>query len=144
MACDKRMISRSRREGRLLALTQPSEKHAATLLATPMAKVDDTPLISRLASNPRLLPAVQKFTGRLNDQLNAMDKAFAAQDYKELAALAHWLKGAAGTVGYDAFTEPAVVFEQNVKSSDRGKIELSMALLRRLQGRIKLPAPVNK
>ena len=127
-----------------IKVAAPATEHAATLLATPTAKVDDTPLISRLASNPRLLPAVQKFTGRLNDQLNAMDKAFAAQDYKELAALAHWLKGAAGTVGYDAFTEPAVVFEQNVKSSDRGKIELSMALLRRLQGRIKLPAPVNK
>ena len=34
MACDKRMISRARREGRRLALTQPGEKHAATILET--------------------------------------------------------------------------------------------------------------
>ena len=134
--------------GREIAETPiASAASGPVLVALPSAMdevADEPPLISRLASNPRLLPAVQKFTGRLNDQLNAMDKAYAGQDYKELAALAHWLKGAAGTVGYDAFTKPAVEFEQNIKTGDPGKIEQSMAQLRGLQSRIKLPEPVNK
>jgi HPt (histidine-containing phosphotransfer) domain-containing protein len=33
----------------------------------------------------------------------------------ELAGLAHWLKGAGGTVGYDAFTKPAAGLESSAK-----------------------------
>ncbi len=99
----------------------------------------EPPLISRLASMPRLLPAVQKFTARLDDQLNAMDVALKARDFEELAALAHWLKGAAGTVGYDAFTEPAVELEQVVKGRTETQIEAKLQQLRRLQRRIFVP-----
>jgi PAS domain S-box-containing protein len=104
---------------------------------------DEPPLISRLASMPRLLPAVQKFTARLNDQLDAMDVAWNARNFTELAALAHWLKGAAGTVGYDAFTEPAVELEQFVKAKTESQIEPKLQQLRRLQRRIVVPGGVN-
>jgi CheY-like chemotaxis protein len=100
---------------------------------------DEPPLISRLASMPRLLPAVQKFTARLNEQLDAMDTAWKTRDFVELAALAHWLKGAAGTVGYDAFTEPAVELEQLVKAKAESQIEAKLQQLRRLQRRIVVP-----
>jgi HPt (histidine-containing phosphotransfer) domain-containing protein len=88
---------------------------------------------------PRLLPAVQKFTQRLNDQLDAMDNAWNVRDLKELAALAHWLKGAAGTVGYDAFTEPATELEQVVRAGIEDQIPLKIGHLRRLQKRIVVP-----
>jgi HPt (histidine-containing phosphotransfer) domain-containing protein len=105
--------------------------------------VDEPPLISRLARNPRLLPAVQKFTVRLNEQLGAMDSAWNVRDLEELAALAHWLKGAAGTVGYDAFTEPATELEQLVKAGTQGEIGPKLQQLRRLQRRIVVPGDAN-
>ena len=118
-----------------------SEVHPAPL-------ADESPLISRLASMPRLLPAVQKFTLRLDQQLNAMDTAWQDRNFSEMAALAHWLKGAAGTVGYDAFTEPASQLEEVVKAGEEDQIARKLEQLRGLQRRIVVPeiavtAPVN-
>jgi PAS domain S-box-containing protein len=111
--------------------------HASAAVVEPATA--EPPLISRLASMPRLLPAVQKFTARLNDQLDAMDVAWKARNFTELAALAHWLKGAAGTVGYDAFTEPAIELEQFIKTQSEGQIEPKLQQLRGLQRRIVVP-----
>ena len=61
------------------------------------------PVRSRLAANPRLRPAIRKFATRLDKQLTAFEHAYTARNFEELAQLAHWLKGAAGTVGYDEF-----------------------------------------
>ena len=112
---------------------------AAAVTVEPSPAVAEPPLISRLAGNPRLLPAVQKFSARLDGQLDAMDTAWRARDLTELAALAHWLKGAAGTVGYDAFTEPAVELEQVVKAGAEERIAGQLQLLRGLQRRIVVP-----
>ena len=112
---------------------------AAAVTVEPSPAVAEPPLISRLAGNPRLLPAVQKFSARLDGQLDAMDNAWRARDLTELAALAHWLKGAAGTVGYDAFTEPAVELEQVVKAGAEERIAGQLQLLRGLQRRIVVP-----
>jgi CheY-like chemotaxis protein len=99
----------------------------------------ESPLISRLADKPRLISAIQKFTGRLGDQLNAMEKARGECNFTELAALAHWLKGAAGTVGYDAFTEPAIELEQMAKARAESQIEAAIRRLRQLERRIVAP-----
>jgi HPt (histidine-containing phosphotransfer) domain-containing protein len=56
-----------------------------------------------------------------------------------LAALAHWLKGAAGTVGYDAFTEPAIELEQMAKARAESQIEAAIRRLRQLERRIVAP-----
>jgi PAS domain S-box-containing protein len=101
------------------------------------------PLISRLADKPRLLPAIRKFTARLGEQLDAMDHAWRARNYTELAALAHWLKGAAGTVGYDAFTEPAIELEQLAKTGSADGIDATLARLRGLERRIVVPDVVT-
>ncbi len=44
-----------------------------------------------------------------------MDRAWKDKDYDELAGLAHWLKGAGSTVGYDEFTKPAARLENLAK-----------------------------
>jgi len=106
---------------------------------TEAAVADEPPLISRLASMPRLRPTVEKFTARLDEQLDAMDSAWKTRNFSELAALAHWLKGAAGTVGYDAFTEPATELEQVVKAGAENQIGNKLEQLRRLQKRIVVP-----
>jgi HPt (histidine-containing phosphotransfer) domain-containing protein len=59
---------------------------------------------------------------------------------EELAALAHWLKGAAGTVGYDDFTEPAIRLEEEAHANDVAALELTMAQIRDLVTRLEVPA----
>jgi HPt (histidine-containing phosphotransfer) domain-containing protein len=89
------------------------------------------PVVSRLAKNPRLRTAVRRFASRLDEQLLAMEAAQTAGDLTELAALAHWLKGAGGTVGYDDFTAPARNLETFAKAGDaRG----AGAALREIRG----------
>jgi HPt (histidine-containing phosphotransfer) domain-containing protein len=94
-------------------------------------------LVSRLAANnPRFRPIVEKFVRRLHDQLDAMSKAWNQRNFTELANLAHWLKGAGGTVGFDAFTEPALALEQLAKAENTEKIEAAIGELRRMADRI--------
>ncbi|MCC6472605.1 MAG: response regulator, partial [Burkholderiales bacterium] len=97
-------------------------------------------VVSRLANRPRLVPAIRKFAERLGAQLDAMDAALGAGDHAALAGLAHWLKGAAGTVGYDQFTDPAVKLEQLAKAGAGGEIGHALAGLRALQQRMSVPA----
>jgi len=73
------------------------------------------PVVSRLAENPKLRPAIHKFIKRLETKVARMEQAWVRRDLEEIAELAHWLKGAGGTVGYDAFTEPAAELESFAK-----------------------------
>jgi CheY-like chemotaxis protein/HPt (histidine-containing phosphotransfer) domain-containing protein len=97
----------------------------------------EPPLVSRLpASNPRFRPIIEKFTRRLGEQLDAMTKAWNERNFDEIASLAHWLKGAGGTVGFDAFTEPAAKLEQFAKSKSADQVEQTIVELRRLADRV--------
>jgi PAS domain S-box-containing protein len=98
--------------------------------------IDEPPLVSRLAHNPRFQPIVEKFVSRLAVQLDAMGKAWHDKNFDDLAGLAHWLKGAGGTVGLDAFTKPAAELEQLAKIKDPEQIQEKIEQLRRLAGRI--------
>jgi PAS domain S-box-containing protein len=98
------------------------------------------PIVSRLARHPRLQHVVRSFALQLPGRLQAMDDALARHDLAELESLAHWLKGAGGTVGYDAFFEPARDFEQHVKAADSHAMRTSLIELRGLAARIVVPA----
>ena len=118
-----------------------SGKHveAAVIDAEPKATPApaEPPLVSRLAANnPRFRPIVVKFAHRLTDQLEAMSKAWNDRNFEELAGLAHWLKGAGGTVGFDAFTEPALGLEQLAKARNTEEVEAAIDELRQLASRI--------
>ncbi len=97
-------------------------------------------LRSRLPTdNPRYLGIVQMFVQRLQEQLQGMQEAFEQKDYESLASLAHWLKGAGGTVGFDAFTAPARHLEQLAKAESDDHIEAAIQRLRELSDRIEVP-----
>src|ERR1700674_1409475 len=97
------------------------------------------PLVSRLAGNQRLLPAVRRFGGRLRGQLDALEAAACNRDFAQVADLAHWLKGAGGTVGYDVFTAPASHLEQSAKDGAISEIEATLSELRGLALRLVVP-----
>ena len=109
---------------------------------TPSYKAGSVPvtrIVSRLAGNARLHPAITKFVDRVAEQLDAMEVAWKARDFKTLAELAHWLKGAGGTVGFDPFTTPAKHLETLAKSeSDEGLNEL-LGELRDIADRLERP-----
>jgi len=98
------------------------------------------PVTSRLASGgPRIRATIAKFAGRLNEKLDEMDAAWQARDFTELAALAHWLKGSGGTVGYDDFTEPAKTLEELAKANSENGVDEALAALRDISRRLVIP-----
>ena len=98
-----------------------------------------SPVVSRLAGNPRFRPTVEKFVRRLDEKLDAMQASWEARDFEELAGLGHWLKGSAGTVGFDGFRRPAEELERLARGEREDEIEASIWELRGLAERIVLP-----
>ena len=98
---------------------------------------DTSPIVSRLGgNNHKFAKVIARFVGRLEEQLPAMDEAFWAQDFEALAKLAHWLKGAGGTVGFDVFYEPASELESAAKAMDLPAIERQLQQIHGLAGRL--------
>ncbi len=100
----------------------------------------DQVVSSLLTGDPRMQPIIEKFVLRLNEQLNAMEKAHETGDFDELSDLAHWLKGAGGTVGFDVFTDPAQNLETLAKAQNELKIKDALSILRQLAGKISVPS----
>ena len=94
------------------------------------------PLVSRLAGHAKLGRIIGRFVQQLPDKLAAMDAANARGDMLELAALAHWLKGAGGSMGFDDFFEPAKALEEAAKAGDTAGAGLVLALMHQLEQRI--------
>ncbi len=107
--------------------------------ATLAAPVSTAPIVSRLARHPRLSRVVRTFGRTLPGKLQAMEDALAGRRLNELAELAHWLKGAGGTVGFDDFFEPAREFEQHARAGRFDELERCLQLLQGLAARIVLP-----
>jgi CheY-like chemotaxis protein len=119
------------------AAAGPAVAQTAEAVQSPLQTAP--PLVSRLADKPRLHPAIRTFAERLDGQLAAMQQAAEKADFEALADLAHWLKGAGGTVGYDAFTKPAAQLEQHAKAHDQGASGETIELLQQLAGRLVIP-----
>ncbi len=111
--------------------------------AAPAAAVG-SPLFSTLPMDDReFREIVQEFVERLQPRIAAMQQASEKRDYKELAQLAHWLKGAGGTAGFAALTEPARRLEGFVHDQQCDDIETAVTELMDLAKRIAMPPPAR-
>ena len=97
---------------------------------------DSTPIVSTLAGNPKLNRIVARFVDQLPSKLAEMDACAQRDDAVELAALAHWLKGAGGSMGFQQFFEPSKALEDAVKSGDQQVIGSIISELHRIEARI--------
>jgi len=97
------------------------------------------PVTSRLAENRRLRATLYKFAARLQDRLAQAEAAIQARDAAAIAGFAHWLRGSAGSMGYDAFTQPALQLEQAAKSGDSEGAMRFFAEVRSLAERVVVP-----
>jgi CheY-like chemotaxis protein len=91
----------------------------------------EKPVISRLGSSPRFQKVILQFIERLKRELTRAQAALEDENLEELALIAHWLKGAGGTVGFDQFTEPAAMLEKSAKAA---QLEEASTILRQVQG----------
>ena len=98
-------------------------------------------LISTLPTDdPDFREIVEEFIERLQQQLAALQRAFELRDYPEVASLAHWLKGAGGTAGFPAFTQPARRLESLAEDKQCEEIEATLDDLLNLAQSIALPS----
>jgi HPt (histidine-containing phosphotransfer) domain-containing protein len=67
------------------------------------------------------------------------EAAIQASDTAAIAAFAHWLRGSAGSLGYDAFARPALQLEQAAKSDDAEQAARLFAEVRSLAERVVAP-----
>ena len=87
------------------------------------------PIISRLAGHPRMQALIDRFVDQLATVDEAIQEATKTGDLEALARHARWLKGSAGTLGFDGFTEPAEELESCIKDGSANRIpELSNQL----------------
>jgi PAS domain S-box-containing protein len=107
------------------AVTEP-----ASTDARPIFSQTEKPVMSRLRSNPRFQKVILQFIEKLKAELIRAQSALENTNLAELARIAHWLKGAGGTVGFDDFTEPAARLEYFAKSA---QVEQAGQMLRRVQ-----------
>jgi CheY-like chemotaxis protein len=113
----------------------PADSSAAPQVTSTLEK----PVVSRLATNPRFQRALLIFIRKLEEQVVKMEQAWKRGDLEELSLLAHWLKGAGGTVGYDDFTEPAAELERFAKSQQAEQAGQMLEKVKRLAKAIAPP-----
>jgi PAS domain S-box-containing protein len=100
------------------------------------ADPDDGPLRSRLSGNARFAAIADAFAARLPERILRMRAALDAGDLVALAEDAHWLKGSAGTVGFDVFTVPATRLESAARAGDRAAADGALARVEALGRRV--------
>lgn len=106
-------------------------------------KQDDEPIpiVSKLPSdNEAFAKIIVRFASQLGEKLQSAQQARSSGNLEQIAAFAHWLKGAGGTVGFDEFTKPARRLEQLAKEGGKeSEIADALAAIRSLAGRVKVP-----
>jgi PAS domain S-box-containing protein len=101
---------------------------------------DTAAVVSRLAGTPRFAPVVASFAQRLPERLAALRAAHVRGDAEGCADIAHWLKGSAGSVGYDAFTEPARKAEEAARAGQLAAVGEQLDCIEALGTRVVAPA----
>jgi signal transduction histidine kinase/DNA-binding response OmpR family regulator len=97
----------------------------------------DVPIKSTLPmDDPDFRALAQEFAVSLPDRVTALRKAADAGDLDEVARLAHWLRGVAGSVGFAAFTAPAAELEQSARTGFTAGIDELVGQIEALAGRV--------
>ena len=121
--------------------TPVSDGQSNSIEVSEKIEVDQTPVRSTLPLDEiEFLEIVHGFGETLDNKYNLMMQCIEEQDFAELANLAHWLKGAGGTCGYDQFSAPAQKMEKAAKSIQIEVVKLHVAEIKDLIDRIEVPA----
>jgi PAS domain S-box-containing protein len=111
-----------------------SQSESAT--ATAESSLMQGPVISRLAQSPALHNVINIFVQRMPKQLELIQQSLKTEDFDQLASLAHWLKGSAGSVGFDGYTQPSKHLEKAALAQDVAQAMLHLREIESLTGRL--------
>jgi CheY-like chemotaxis protein len=126
--------------GAVASLLGGSKPEAAPAQAAAPAGAEAAPAItSRLAGDQRLVPIVHKFLRKLRERLAEVPELEARSDYREIANFAHWLRGSAGSMGYDAFTTPAAELEAAAMGAQGERVARLLNEVQRMARRVVAP-----
>ena len=94
------------------------------------------PIISAFADDPEMADLVELFTEELPKRIESIESAFESQSWDSLRTIAHQLKGAAPSYGFDSIGQAAGTVEHGVKDGSdaeslRGDVEALLSLCRR-------------
>ncbi|MEL7498378.1 MAG: ATP-binding protein [Planctomycetota bacterium] len=78
------------------------------------------------------------FTEQLHRKIQLMETAAESSDFTELFNLGHWLKGAGGSAGFDAFNQPGKQIETAATAHDDIAIQQLIEQLREMATRIRV------
>ena len=92
------------------------------------------PVVSRLANDVGMHEFIQGFLDGLDNDMQVLIDAWESKDFVVLANSARSLKGTAGTLGFDSFTEPALALE---KASGRNDAKAVAPLIQVIIGMAK-------
>ena len=100
---------------------------------------DTRPIHSLLPTDDvEIREIVAEFMEKLDTNITKMKHACDDGDMNRLRELAHWLRGAAGTVGFGCFTEPATTLEDIVDRGIYGEVAGPLRTICELKGRLVL------
>lgn len=74
-------------------------------------------------------PLVPKFLTNRKKEVLTMQDALAIQDFETVRNIAHGMKGAGGSYGFDRVSEMASIIEQAAKTHDSSTIEGNLPML---------------
>jgi HPt (histidine-containing phosphotransfer) domain-containing protein len=101
---------------------------------------DKAPIVSRLpADDHDFCEIIGEFVVQLEKKLIALRAAVAAEDHQRIAEVAHWIRGAGGTAGFDDLTIPAAALEKLAREGRIDGVAQLVLLLEGLLKRIQLP-----
>ncbi|GAB5442643.1 MAG: ATP-binding protein [Fuerstiella sp.] len=104
---------------------------------------DFEPLESLLpVDDPEFYEIVADFPARLRQQVSDMRTAYEADNFGQLAELAHWLKGTGETLGFPDFTAPAAQLENLAKQKQHQGLDDTLQTIESLAERVVVRRPV--
>jgi histidine phosphotransfer protein HptB len=73
------------------------------------------PIFSALATDSDLSELVEMYVGEMPDRIAAIQTLLAQAEWEELRRMAHQMKGAAGSYGFEAITPVAGAVEDSIR-----------------------------
>ncbi len=100
---------------------------------------DDGPIFCEMPmDDPELKDIVVDFLDRLGTRVDEISTAIEEAEFETVRSEAHWLKGAGGTLGFPAFTEPSITLEDAAKDSDADLAQQMLDTINDIRARIRL------
>ncbi len=124
---------------RVEAATAAAEATAEAAQPASAGKVAAPAITSRLAGDAVLLPILRKFLVRLRQRMAEVRELESRNDYPEIARFAHWLRGSAGSMGYDGFTVPATELEAAANAAKGERVSQLLSEVRDMAQRVVAP-----